>query len=121
MTINNVTGVRADISEMLSKIREISNNSKVFSEMNMIKPDTAVSSHSNFSSVLDSAKGAISHVNDMQLESSRIKNAYMAGDQNVSMSQVLIASQKSKLAFEGLLTVRNKILEAYKEIMNMPV
>lgn len=121
MTINNVTGVRADISEMLSKIREISNNSKVFSEMNTIKPDITASSSSNFNSVLDSAKSAVSHVNDLHLENTRVKNAYMAGDQTVSMSQVLVASQKSKLAFQGLLTVRNKILEAYKEIMNMPV
>lgn len=122
MTINNVTGVRADISEMLSKIREISNNSKVFSEMNTIKPSNMVASSSeNFNTILDSAKGAISHVNDLQMESNRVKNAYISGDQTVSMSQVLVASQKSKLAFEGLLTVRNKILEAYKEIMNMPV
>jgi flagellar hook-basal body complex protein FliE len=121
MTINNVTGVRTDISEMLSKIREISNNSKVFSELNSIKPANANTPPTHFDSVLNVAKNAVSHVNKLDMQDNNIRDAYVSGDKNVSMSQVLIASQKSKLAFEGLVTVRNKLLEAYKEIMNMPV
>lgn len=120
MSINNVTSVRTDINEMLTKIREISNNSKVFSSMNTIKPNS-INTSSSFDSVLNVAKEAVAHVNNIQLEDSKVKDAYVAGDANVSMSQVLVASQKSKLAFEGLVTVRNKILEAYKEIMNMSV
>ena len=50
-----------------------------------------------------------------------LKNKYISGDANVSLSQVVVASEKSKLAFEGLIVVRNKCLESYKEIMNMPV
>ncbi len=67
------------------------------------------------------AKNALSSVNQAQIDSEKLKNSYVLGDSNVSMSQVIVASQKSKLAFEGLVSVRNKILEAYKEIMNMPV
>jgi flagellar hook-basal body complex protein FliE len=50
-----------------------------------------------------------------------LKQSYMTGDSNVSISQVMMSTMKSKLAFEGLLVVRNKLLDAYKEIMNMPV
>jgi len=63
----------------------------------------------------------VSSVNQVQVQSESLKNAYISGDTTVSMSQVIVASQKSKLAFEGLMAVRNKILDAYKEIMNMPV
>ena len=115
MNINSVSGVRTDISEMLSKIRELSDKSKVFSGQNPVQPTT------QFNDVLSVAKDAFAHVNHVQVDSEHIKNAYIAGDSNVSMAQVVLASQKSKLAFEGLVTVRNKILEAYKEIMNMPV
>jgi flagellar hook-basal body complex protein FliE len=43
------------------------------------------------------------------------------GDPNVSLSEVMIASQKSSLAFSAMVEVRNKFLEAYKEVMSMPV
>lgn len=115
MEINNVSGVRSDISEMISKIREVSSKSKVFSETNN------VNTNQHFNSVLSIAKNALSSVNQTQVDTEQLKNAFVSGDTNVSMSQVIVASEKSKLAFEGLVTVRNKILEAYKEIMNMPV
>ena len=43
------------------------------------------------------------------------------GDQNVSLSDVMIASNKSGLAFDATVQVRNKMVEAYKEVMSMPV
>lgn len=115
MTINNVSGVRSDINEMLSKIREVSHKSKAFSE------SPAISPASNFDSVMSIAKSALTHVNQAQVQAETLKNAYITGDSTVTMSQVILSTQKSKLAFEGLVTVRNKILEAYKEIMNMAV
>lgn len=121
MNINNIGGTRNDISEMLAKIREVSNKSKVFGNANSIAASTQVSSGKSFEDVMSAAKDVLSNVNKLQTESEQVKNAYIGGDSNVSMSQVLLASQKSKMAFEGLVTVRNKILEAYKEIMNMPV
>jgi|SRR5579883_3278988 flagellar hook-basal body complex protein FliE len=121
MSINNVSGVRADITDMLSKIREISNKSKVFSGTSSIESQNQVSSAKSFQETLSAAKNVFSNVNNLQMESEQLKNAYISGDKSVSISQVVVAAQKSKLAFEGLVTVRNKILEAYKEIMNMPV
>lgn len=115
MTINNVSGVRSDITDMLAKIREVSNKTKIFSESNQI------SSPKSFEQVLSVAKGAMSSVSNLQTETEALKTALISGDPNVSMAQVVVASQKSKLAFDGLITVRNKILEAYKEIMNMQV
>lgn len=119
MEISHVNGVRNDISEMLSKIREMSNKSTAFSEST---PAVSHTTHANsFENVMAAAKNVVSSVNDTEISSEKLKNAYIAGDQSVSMSQVVVAAQKSKLAFEGLVSVRNKILEAYKEVMNMPV
>lgn len=115
MDVSQVAGVRSDISEMLSKIREVSNKSKVFTGTEVAAPAKS------FEGVLSIAKGALTSVNQTQVETEALKNAYVTGDSSVSMSQVIIASQKSKLAFEGLVAVRNKILDAYKEIMNMPI
>jgi flagellar hook-basal body complex protein FliE len=114
MSIDNVTRVRGDISEMLEKIRNISTKTQVFSE-------TAVTPTKDFTEIMSVAKSHILKVSELQTEAESIKNAYISGNTNISMAQVAIASQKSKLAFEGLIAVRNKILEAYKDIMNMPV
>jgi flagellar hook-basal body complex protein FliE len=112
-----ITGVRADISEMLSKMREISNKSKVFSEA----PSMTQAGNAGFENALAGAKDAMSHVASLQADTETLRSAYVTGDSHATMAQVIVASQKSKLAFEGLLAVRNKILDAYKEIMSMPV
>lgn len=115
MEINQVSAVKSDLSEILSKIRDISSSSRAFSQ------PIKIEAPSKFNDIFSVAKGAIEKVNDLQSTSETLKAGYVTGDNSVSLSQVLIASQKSKLAFQGLLTVRNKIMEAYKEIMNMPV
>jgi flagellar hook-basal body complex protein FliE len=48
------------------------------------------------------------------------RNAYDAG-QDVPLTDVVISMQKSSLAFEATLQIRNKVMKAYEDIMNMPV
>jgi len=105
---------RIDIAETLSKIRSISSKTAVFGDITPVNG-------SKFSQIMSVAKDSISGINTSQLQAESIKNAYISGDPNVSISQVMMTTMKSKVAFEGLLVVRNKLLEAYKEIMNMPV
>lgn len=40
---------------------------------------------------------------------------------NVSLSDVMIARNKASVAFDATIQVRNKLVDAYKELMNMPV
>ncbi len=117
MEINNVQGVRSDINEMLVKMREVLSRSKALNSDNNL----SVTAPNQFNDVFAAVKNSVSHVNQSQAEAETLKNSYITGDGNVSMSQVIVATHKSQLAFEGLISVRNKILEAYKEIMNMAV
>ena len=66
-------------------------------------------------------KKAIDSVNDIQQQSTELKKQFELGDPNVSLSDVMIAGQKSSIAFEATLRVRNKLVQAYKDIMNMPI
>jgi flagellar hook-basal body complex protein FliE len=43
------------------------------------------------------------------------------GDPNVQVSEVMVAMQKSNVSFQAMLQVRNKLVSAYQEIMNMQV
>ncbi len=64
---------------------------------------------------------ALGNVNDLQSQSSQLQTRFEMGDRSVSLSDVMIASQKSSIAFQATVQVRNKLVESYKEIMNMPV
>ena len=75
-------------------------------------------SSQNFADML---KGALDTVNGMQLESKDLQQRFEAGDPNLSLADVMITKEKSGIAFEATVQVRNKVLEAYKQIMNMPV
>lgn len=64
---------------------------------------------------------ALNNVNDLQKESDQLRTRFDMGDRSINLSDVMIAGQKSSIAFEATVQVRNKVVEAYKTIMNMPV
>lgn len=64
---------------------------------------------------------ALNQVNELQQTSSGLQEAYIRGDGNVDITRVMVASQKSSIAFQAVVQVRNKLVEAYKDVMNMPV
>lgn len=72
----------------------------------------------DFSSML---KQAIDNVNGLQQDTSELRNRFEMGDNEVSLGEVMIAANKSSLAFDATVQIRNKMVEAYKEVMSMPV
>jgi len=66
-------------------------------------------------------KDAINTVNDLQKDVGVKRAAFERGDTNVTLAEVMIAGSKSGIAFDATVQVRNKFVEAYKEIMSMPV
>ncbi|ANS86066.1 flagellar hook-basal body complex protein FliE [Vibrio scophthalmi] len=69
----------------------------------------------------DLLTNAINNVNSLSKTSGDLQTRFDRGDENVSLSDVMIARNKSSVAFEATIQVRNKLVEAYKELMNMPV
>ena len=68
----------------------------------------------------EAVKTLLNQVNDAQANSRKMTEAYDRGE-NVPLTDVVLAMQKSSLSFEATMQVRNKVLRAYEEIMNMPV
>ncbi|MGL1958143.1 MAG: flagellar hook-basal body complex protein FliE [Colwellia sp.] len=75
-------------------------------------------SSSNFGNMLTDA---LKTVNDLQQDAGAKKMAFEMGDRSVTLGEVMIASSKSGIALDATVQVRNKFVEAYKEIMSMPV
>ncbi|KUO72899.1 MAG: hypothetical protein APF77_24265 [Clostridia bacterium BRH_c25] len=71
-------------------------------------------------SFTDFLNNAVSDVNKLQLESEKLNEAFAMG-RNDNIHQVMIAAEKADLALQFTVQIRNKILEAYQEIMRMPV
>ena len=64
---------------------------------------------------------AINNVNSLQKTSGDLQTRFDRGDADVSLSDVMIARNKSTVAFDATVQIRNKLVEAYKDLMNMPV
>ncbi len=66
-------------------------------------------------------KASLDQVNGMQLDAQSLAQRFETGDTSVSLSDAMIALQKSSIAFQQTVQVRNKLVQAYQDIMNMPV
>jgi flagellar hook-basal body complex protein FliE len=68
----------------------------------------------------DSVRNLLNKVNDVNVNSEKMADAYQRGE-DIPLTDVVLGMQKASLSFEATLQVRNKVLKAYEDIMNMPV
>ncbi len=80
--------------------------------------ESSAAGQSDFSELL---KQSVDKVNESKMDAKNLADAFQAGDPNVQVSEVMVAMQKSNVSFQAMLQVRNKLVSAYQEIMNMQV
>ncbi|MBK5000689.1 flagellar hook-basal body complex protein FliE [Pseudomonas sp. S31] len=73
------------------------------------------------SSFADMLGQAIGKVDATQQASTQLANAFEIGKSGVDLTDVMIASQKASVSMQALTQVRNKLVQAYQDIMQMPV
>lgn len=66
-------------------------------------------------------KNSMDSVNAAQSNASALKTAFETGATDKTLAEVMIASQKADISFRAMTEVRNKLITAYQDIMNMPV
>ncbi|MGG2396236.1 flagellar hook-basal body complex protein FliE [Pseudomonas sp. SH1-B] len=64
---------------------------------------------------------AVNKVNETQQASNQLATAFEMGQSGVDLTDVMIASQKASVSFQAMTQVRNKLVQAYQDIMQMPV
>jgi flagellar hook-basal body complex protein FliE len=82
------------------------------------RPVQEAGASTDFSSLLQQS---IASVNDTQQRASKMVEAFETGTSNLSLAEVMVESQKASVSFQAMLQVRNKLVEAYKDVMNMPM
>ena len=69
----------------------------------------------------DALKNSLEQVSNSQKHAEELGQRFAMGDDSVSLSDTMIAMQKSSISFQATVQVRNKLVSAYHEIMNMQV
>lgn len=63
----------------------------------------------------------IDKVNQAQANASQLQQAFELGDPRADLARVMVAMQQSQVAFRATVEVRNRLVQAYQDVMNMPV
>lgn len=103
-----------DINQVLAQMRVMT------TQMQGLSPPSTekVAEDANFGQLL---KNSIDSVNEVQKNAGAMTKSFELGEGNVDLAQVMIATQKSSVSFQAMVQVRNKLVEAYKDVMNMPI
>jgi flagellar hook-basal body complex protein FliE len=80
--------------------------------------DAGGSKPPDFGSIL---KDSISQVSAMQQSSEQLGAAFEQGQPGIDITRVMVEAQKATLAFRAMTEVRNRLVSAYQDVMNMPV
>jgi len=108
-----------NIQSVLSQMRAMEAQAKSSIGVEAIPVNQVSGTHkTDFSDVL---ADSINSVNETVKASGRMAEAFEKGDSNVSMAELMITMEKSSVSMQAMTQVRNKLLSAYQEIMNMPV
>jgi flagellar hook-basal body complex protein FliE len=102
------------IQQVLSEMRALqARTSGISSE---IAPATA--QPSDFANLM---KSTVDQIATMQNQATALATAYESGDKSVDLTKVMIEAQKAGLAFHAMAEVRNKLVDAYTQVMNMSI
>ena len=79
---------------------------------------TAKAGAADFAGML---KSAVEGVNNVQQDADKLAQAFQAGDSEANIQDVMVSLQKANLSFQTMVQVRNRLVTAYQDIMNMQV
>lgn len=123
----NTISDRADISRILMQVRDMQAQMED-GALKGVQNDIVLKDVSGSGSIKAESGGfgsmlkqAVNAVNDTQLKSGELQTAFEMGDPNVDLTEVMIQMQKASVSFEAMTQVRNRMVTAYQDVMNMQV
>jgi flagellar hook-basal body complex protein FliE len=77
-----------------------------------------VAGGADFAQVL---KSSLDQVNQAQQQADKMAESFVAGDSKQNLHEVMAALQTASISFQEMVQVRNKLVSAYQDVMNMQV
>ncbi len=103
------------IEQMLSELRS---TAQLASGKSLQPKQTGEAGAADFGQIL---KSTLDQVNQAQVDAQKLAQDFSAGTGNASLQDVMMSLQKANLSFQQMVQVRNKLVSAYHDIMNMQV
>jgi flagellar hook-basal body complex protein FliE len=101
------------IEQMVNELRAVASQAA-----GSPSPAASAASGNDFAMLLQSA---VDEVNNAQQDAKRLAQQFEQGDASANLQDVVVSLQKASLSFQTMVQVRNKLVSAYQEIMNMQV
>ncbi|HEX4676798.1 MAG TPA: flagellar hook-basal body complex protein FliE [Steroidobacteraceae bacterium] len=102
-----------EINQVLAQIRSLSAQTKVGTAP---ATQTQQTGPSEFANIM---RQGLDAVNQSQEKASQLTDAFARGTPGVELPQVMLAAAKANVSFHALSEVRNRLVSAYQDIMNM--
>ncbi|NRB38134.1 MAG: flagellar hook-basal body complex protein FliE [Pseudomonadales bacterium] len=113
------------VNQVLAQIRSIRQQSDISKAPGIAEPSALSSPEQlknpnqvEFSTLI---RDSLDSVNALQKDSMKMKEAFAKEDPNISLAQVMVSMQKADVSFKAVTEVRNKFVDAYREVMRMSV
>jgi flagellar hook-basal body complex protein FliE len=108
-----------EIDRVLSQIRALSSQASAGAAKPALQEKEAGNvANSGFAQLL---RQGIDQVNSAQNSATQMTTAFERGTPGIELPQVMLEMQKASVSFRALTEVRNRMVSAYQEIMNMPI
>jgi flagellar hook-basal body complex protein FliE len=107
-----------DTTRLLMELRSLAAEAQHGPRIGQAPTAAAGSAPLDFGSVL---KASIGEVDQLQQSATAMASAFEQGRAGVDITRVMVEAQKASLAFRAMTEVRNRLVSAYQEVMNMPI
>lgn len=108
--------IDAEITKVLGQMRALS--AELRTDATPAANGPAGAGGVNFGDVL---RQAIDSVSQQQSAAQSLVTRFEGGAPDVSVAEVMVSMQKASLSFQAMNEVRNRLVDAYQQVMNMPI
>lgn len=107
-----------NVDQVLNQIRSLRQEAASRIQANPVAPQGEALTRTSFDELLSQSVNSVSAT---QKHAAALAASFERGDSNTSLAEVMVASQKSSVSFTAMVEVRNKMIDAYQEVMRMSV
>lgn len=106
--------VEMKVNQLLAEMQAMAKQAQAQNaDAQNIKPDSI-----EFSNLL---QNSIDKVSETQKAAGDLATRFELGDKSVELTEVMVNLQKASVSFQAMTQVRNRLVTAYQEIMNMQI
>jgi len=104
-----------------TNVSQLINEMRIMAQQAQGNAQTQTSAQKANTDFMNLLKDSISKVSETQKQAGNMAERFELGDKNVDLAEVMINLQKANVSFQAMTQVRNRLVSAYQEIMNMQI